>query len=218
MNIKKSDNNLMFAVLAVDVVCFRVIENKIYALIGKVSSENKFRDDWALIGGLIRPNETAEQSVDRLLKDKAGVEKVYKEQLYTFSEIDRDPRGRVVSVAYLAFFNDSSKLDLKNQKNPIEIDWVDINKIPKLGYDHNSVFKIALDRLKSKIFYTDIARYLLPKEFTFSDLQRVYELLLGESLDKRNFRKRINSMGMIYETGNTIKKGVMRPAGLYSFK
>lgn len=209
--------SIRFAALAVDVVCFRVMNEQLEVLIGKVDSvNNQYKGMWAHIGGLVEVHETADQSVDRLLKDKAGINKIYKEQLYTFSKIDRDPRGRVVSVAYIAL---SNNIKVQNSdESKIQTEWKPISFLPKLAYDHDEITKVAVDRLRSKIMYTDIARHLVPVEFTLSDLQKVYEAVLGEFMDKRNFRKRIISLNVLKDTNRTIKKGVMRPASLYCFK
>ena len=210
-------NAIRFAALAVDVVCFRVVQNDLEVLLAKVTSEyNAYKGHWAHIGGLIRVDETAEQSVDRLLNQKGGIFHIYKEQLYTFSKIDRDPRGRVVSVAYIALTHPNHVQDFTNIET--ETMWRSLTRLPKLAYDHDEITKIALDRLRTKITHTDIAKHCMPKEFTLSDLQKVYEVVLGEGMDKRNFRKRIVSLDILKNTKRTLKKGVMRPAALYSFK
>lgn len=209
--------SIRFAALAVDIVCFRVVEGKLEVLLGKVTSENNaFKGQWAHIGGLIEVQETAEQAVDRLLADKAGIKKIYKEQLYTFSDIDRDPRGRVVSVAYIALTDGDNIQDIESAG--IETVWKPVSELKKLAYDHNHITGVAVERLQSKIIYTDIARYFMPHEFTLSDLQKVYEAVTGEGMDKRNFRKRILALDILKDTKKTIKKGVMRPASLYVFK
>lgn len=214
---KPIPKDIRFAALAIDAVCFRVREGVLELLLGKVNSDsNTYKGQWAHIGGLIRVTETAEQSVNRLLSDKAGIDSIYKEQLYTFSELDRDPRGRVVSVAYIALTDGVNVQDLAKAR--VETIWCPASKLPKLAYDHNEITKVALERLRSKIMYTDIARHLIPKEFTLTDLQKVYESVMGETMDKRNFRKRILSLGMLKDTKRTLKKGVMRPATLYTFK
>ena len=208
--------HLRFAILAVDAVCFRVKDNILEILLGKINSDkNVYKGQWAHIGGLIYANETADQSVDRLLKEKGGIKNIYREQLYTFSEIDRDPRGRVVSVAYIALTNGNHIQDQKETK--IETKWCLINNLPKLAYDHNKITEVAIERLRSKIIYTDIAKYFMSAEFTLSELQKVYEAVLGEGIDKRNFRKRIISLNLLKNTRRTVKKGVMRPATLYTF-
>ncbi|MBA3732964.1 NUDIX hydrolase [Patescibacteria group bacterium] len=207
---------IRFAALAVDVVCFRINEGRLEMLVGEIISDNnKYKGQLAHIGGLIKVDETAEQSVDRLLKDKAGLTNVYKEQLYTFSKVDRDPRGRVVSVAYLGFTNKNTS-QLENTE--VRTEWKSAHDSSKLAYDHNEMTKVGIERLQSKIIYTDIARHLMPEEFTLSELQKVYEVVSGEEMDKRNFRKKMLALGILHDTKRTIKKGVMRPATLYRFK
>jgi 8-oxo-dGTP diphosphatase len=212
-----SSKDIRFAALAVDVVCFRILENKLQVLLGKVISEgNPFKGRWAHIGGLVKADETADQSAERLLSDKAGLKDIYKEQLYTFSEVNRDPRGRVVSVAYIGLVPNA--ISLRQKDAHAETIWMDIDKVPRLGYDHNRILSLAIIRLKSKIIYTDIARYLMPREFTLSELQSLYEAVLGEKLDKRNFRKKMLSLNVIVDTKKKVKSGVMRPATVYRFQ
>ena len=216
MGAKINDNELKFAALAVDAVCLRVNNGELEALLGKVISQSKYQGHWAHVGGLIKVDETAEEAVDRLLRDKAGIKEIYKEQLYTFSEIDRDPRGRVVAVAYIALTDNG---DIQDRTiSGVETKWVPVRGLKGLAYDHDTITKVAVERLRSKIIYTDIARYLMPKEFTLSDLQKVYEAVSGEAMDKRNFRKRLLSLGTLRDTKRTMKRGVMRPASLYTFK
>jgi len=204
--------SLQFAVLATDIVCFRIIQNQLSILLGKVETVSQYKGKWALIGGLILPEETADTSVGRHLLQKAGMSDVYKEQLYTFSDIDRDPRGRVVSVGYIALTNNDAK-----HKGKVETKWLPVNEIGDLAYDHNKIVLTAIERLQTKIAYTNIAQYLLPKEFTMSELQNVYEIILGKGVDKRNFRKKILAVDILKDTGKVKKEGVMRPASLYSF-
>lgn len=211
---KRSVESLTFAVLATDVVCFRIIDKQLSVLLGKISNVPSFVGKWGLIGGLILPTETAGESVERHLSQKAGIKNLYKEQLYTFSGIDRDPRGRVVTVAYMALSGEDPQ-DLSQAR--IETKWLPVADLPRLGYDHNEIVAYAVERLRSKISYTNIAQHLLPEEFTLSELQGVYEIVLGEGLDKRNFRKKILAGDLLTDTKRTRKIGIMRPAALYSF-
>ncbi len=207
--------HIKFAVLATDVVCFRIINDELNVLLGAVNSAPYFINCWGVIGGLLKPEEEARQAAERLLREKAGIDSVYMEQLYTFSKVDRDPVGRVVSVAYLALAGDASQ-DIS--KASIETKWVSVKKIPTLAYDNKDAVEMALKRLQAKFEYTNIAQHLLPKEFTLSDLQKVYEIVLGKGIDKRNFRKKILLSGILKNTDKTRKEGVMRPAALYIFK
>lgn len=212
---KPTPEELRFAALAVDVVCFRVVEKRLEVLLGKVvSPSSPFNGRWAHIGGLIAVEETAEDAVERLLRDKAGLSGVALEQLATFSRVNRDPRGRVVSVAYLGLVDPEEG---EGSGGHVETKWVPLREATKLAYDHDEISEAALERLRAKLGYTNIARHLLPPEFTLSELQAVYETVLGRALDKRNFRKKIIATGLLKETGKTRRKGAMRPAALYRF-
>jgi 8-oxo-dGTP diphosphatase len=212
-NKKDHTSDLMFAIIATDVVVFKIENNTLKTLLVHVVGNPFFPDSQAVVGGLIGPAERAIESVERLLLQKAGISGVYAEQLYTFDAIDRDPRGRVIAVAYIAIAQDVSV-----SHTMFEIEWRDIKKLPKLAYDHNEIIKTACERLRSRITYTNIVQYFLPKEFTLSDLQHVYEIILDKPIDRRNFRKKIMAGDFLKDTGKTKKVGVMRPATLYSFR
>jgi len=211
---KIKPSEIEFAILAIDAVCVRINAGSLEVLLGKVDPQSTFKGCWALIGGLISPEETAEQAVGRHLKNKASIGTVYHEQLYTFSTIDRDPRGRVVSIAYLAPVHGDPQ---QGREGKVETRWFPVSLLPKLAYDHDSIIAVALERLRSKIRYTNIAQHLLPSEFTLSQLQAVYEVVLKQEVDKRNFRKKILATGLLRDTDHVLKEGVMRPAALYSF-
>lgn len=220
--------DIRFAVLATDVVVFRVHDGRLQVLLRKVEGNPHFPDDWGIIGGLIRPTETAEESVDRHLRDKAGLSGVYKEQLETFSDVDRDPRGRVVSVAYIALIDDEAAEAalVKDGKTR----WTYIRELPILAYDHNLIVLTAIQRLQARIFYTNIAQHMLPDEFTMAELRDTYEAMLEDfavkspsaaraKFDKSNFRARIKTMDMLKDTGR--ESDAKRPgpvASLFAFK
>lgn len=213
---KETDvSNLKFAIIATDVVTFKIEEGVLKTLLIGVIGNQFFPDSQAVVGGLIRPDERALTAVERLLSEKAGISNVYAEQLYTFDAIDRDPRGRVIAVAYIAVAQNAVET-LGN--NTFRTEWRDMKKLPKLAYDHNEIVDVALARLRSRVTYTNIIQYFLPREFTLSLLQNTYEIILGKSVDRRNFRKKIIAGNFLKDTGRTLKVGVMRPATLYSFK
>lgn len=211
---KKAPENLRFAVVAVDVVVFAVVEGKLSVLLGEVNRPPYYTNIEAFIGGIINSEETAEEALLRHIATKTNLKKLYTEQLYTFTDIERDPRSRVVSVSYLGL--------LRPEMAVIELApglrWCPVKQLPNLAYDHNQMYKTAIDRLRGKISYTTIAQFLLPKEFTLSELQNTYELILGKEIDKRNFRKKILALDIVDETGE-MQSGVKnRPAALYRFK
>lgn len=213
MAIKKAPERLRFAVVSVDAACLRVAEGRLEVLLGRVNLPDHYKNRWGLIGGLINPEETAEQALSRLLSGKAGIDGAYLEQLATFSGIERDPRNRVISVAYIVLLSDGEG----QRDGAVETRWCPVADVPKLAYDHDDVLAAAVERLRNRLSYTNVARYLVPKEFTLSQLQQTYEAVLGHKVDKRNFRKRLLALKLVKSTGKMEKKGAHRPAELFAF-
>lgn len=207
---------LHFAVLATDVVIFAIDGNALKVLLIDVNVPPIYKNMLGVPGGLIRPDETADDSVYRHIKVKAGLTPSYAEQLYTFSSINRDPRGRVVSVAYIALVS-PEELAKRMSEEEIKVYWKDVKHLPKLAYDHNEIVKKAVERLKSKFEYTTIVQGFLDKEFTLSELQDVYEIVLDRTLDKRNFRKKILAVNIVKPIKKMRIGEANRPAGLYTF-
>lgn len=204
--------NIRFAVIATDVVIFTIRDQQLQVLLIPINSAY-FKNLQGFPGGMILPEETADDSVRRHMKVKADVESPsYMEQLYCFSAIDRDPRGRVVSVAYIALI--PAKRAEAVARHAI---WANVRKLPPLAYDHNKIAEAALERLESKLKYSTIGRHFLPALFTLTELQRVHEIALGQKLDKRNFRKKILSLQLLEPSGKMKKGGRSRPAELYRF-
>jgi len=145
---------------------------------------------------------------------EADVEDVYLEQLYTFGAPDRDPRERVITVAYYALIP-SDRIQIRAATDAEAVGWFALNELPPLAFDHEQIFEMALERLRAKLDYSTIAFQFMPSEFTLTDLQSVYELILGEPVDKRNFRKRILALEAVEETGRERREGAHRPARLY---
>lgn len=176
-----------------------------------------FEDSWALPGGLVKNDETLESAVERELVEETGVSINYLEQLYTFGEPSRDPRNRVITVAYFGLVKPAI-FDIKADTDASEVCWFNVKEIPPLAFDHEHILDMALARLRGKITYEPIGFELLDKKFPFSDLQKLYEALLGTSLDRRNFKKKILSFGFIEETQEKQKmEGSGRPGYLYQF-
>jgi 8-oxo-dGTP diphosphatase len=204
-----------FAVMAVDVVIFTIREGKLMALLIQMK-KNPFAGMWAAPGGLIRGNESLDNAAKRLLLEKAGVKNVYLEQLYAFGEPNRDPFGRVVSVAYFALIP-SRGIILKTTKDYADVRWFPVKKLPKMAYDHKKIVGTAAKRLQAKLGYTNIVYSLLPKEFALGELQKTYEIILGKKMDKRNFRKKIFSLKLVRKTEKKRQGEANRPANLYKF-
>lgn len=201
--------------VAVDAVIFTVIENKLNALLIKIKY-GPFAGFWGVPGGRVRMDETLDEAAKRELFEKTGLKDVYLEQLYSFGKVNRDPRSRIISVAYFALV-DHNKASLETTQKYEDIKWLPVHKVGRLAYDHNEIVSYALSRLKNKIRYTNVVYSLLPDKFTLSELQRIYEIALEKKLDKRNFRKKILLSKLIRNAG--MKVGVPhRPSKVYSFK
>lgn len=198
-----------------DVLAFSIIKNDLKVLLIK-RGISPFKGKWALPGGFVEINESLEQGAKRELEEETGVKDAYLEQLYTFGDPKRDPRGRVITVAYFALLN-SDKIDLKASEDATEAKWFPCFNLPELSFDHQKIMNYAIKRLRWKFEYTPVAFSLLPKKFTMSQLQELYEIVFKKKFDKRNFRKKILSLNILNE--KEIKKDVShRPPQLFSLK
>lgn len=202
--------------LTVDVVVFTIVEGELKVLLIK-RPHNPFCGFYALPGGFLLKGETMEKAVERLIHDKAGVKKIYFEQLYTFGGLDRDPRGPVFSVAYFALMPKEKIVfaDLADAQSP---EFWPVKKLPRMAFDHAQIIKYAQSRLQMKLEYTNVAYSLLPQNFTLTQLQKIYETILEKKIDKRNFRKKYDKLGLLTDTHKILKGERARPARLFSFK
>ena len=177
-----------------------------------------FKDRWALPGGFVRIEESVDDAARRELREETGLtlNDLYLEQLYTFGDAGRDPRGRVVSVAYYALVNLADHR-VQAATDARDAAWFGASDTPSLAFDHDRILAVALNRLKGKVRYQPIGFELLPPKFTLSQLQRLYETVLERPLDKRNFRKKILTMGVLVETDEVQQDVAHRAARLYRF-
>lgn len=196
-----------------DIVIFTIRNHELKVLLIKRALP-PHKGEWALPGGSIRLEEGLEECARRELEEETGVSGVYLEQLYSFGKPDRDPRERGITVAYYALIP-SDKLKIKAASDAAGTSWFGMQELPELAFDHQEILKLAQQRLVAKLDYSTIALQFMPQAFTLSELQQVYELISGEPVDKRNFRKRILSLNLIRETGKERKAGAHRPARLY---
>ena len=201
--------------LTVDCVVFGLDEDELEVLLVRRGIE-PFVGRWALPGGFVRVDETLEDAALRELQEETGLERVFLEQLYTFSAIDRDPRERVVTVAYYALVKLSDH-KVKAATDAADAAWFAISDLPELAFDHAEIFEMALTRLRGKLRWQPIGFELLPKKFTLTQLQRMYEVILERPLDKRNFRKKILAMDVLVELDEVQKDVAHRAARLYKF-
>ena len=201
--------------LTVDAVVFGYEEGNISVLLIR-RKYDPYKGQWAIPGGFVKNNEALEDSVERELYEETGIKINYLEQLYSFGKLDRDPRGRVVSIAYFGLVRPNT-FKIIASTDAEEVAWFSIDELPKLAFDHEEILKIAIERLQGKITYEPIGFELLDKKFPFSDLEKLYTTLLGRDIDRRNFRKKIIGLNVLDELDEKVSKGSGRPANLFQF-
>ena len=199
--------------VTVDVVIFTIQQGVLKVLLVKRAIA-PFVGQFAIPGGFVLENEDLEQAALRELKEETGVSDVYLEQLYSFGDPKRDPRGRVVTIAYFALISADRKLEAGT--DAAEAAWYPIDELPTLAFDHATILNYALERLRNKLEYTTVGFQLLPEKFTLTELQAVYEAILGRNLDKRNFRRKMSVL-KILKPLREYRRGGQRPAQLYRF-
>ena len=175
-----------------------------------------FTAEWALPGGFVRIDETVDDAARRELAEEAGLRHVYLEQLYTFGSLHRDPRERVVSVAYYALVSPTDHVTMA-ATDASEARWFPVSAVPALACDHTEILDAALARLRGKLTYQPVGFELLPSKFTLSQLQRLYEAVLGTEIDKRNFRKKVLGFGLLVPLKEFERGAAHRPAQLFRF-
>lgn len=200
--------------LSVDCIIFGFDNNKLKILIGRRNLDPG-RGEWSLSGGFVRSNEDLDATADRTLTELTGMRNVFMRQVGAFGKANRDPGERVVSVAYYALINVKDYSEKLKQKHGME--WVEVDKMPQMYSDHNDMVRKALKLMRQKMKTEPIGFELLPDLFTLTQLQRLYEAVNGEELDKRNFRKRLKEMDFIEKTELIDKKSSKRGAALYRF-
>ena len=203
--------------VTVDIVIFTIHDDALQALLVRRGIP-PFEGAWAIPGGFVLPSESLDDAARRELQEETGVEDVWLEQLYTFGEPGRDSRGRVITVAYYALISPDRAPPLAGS-DAADARWWPATRLPApLAFDHEAILETAVERLRGKLGYTAIGFELLPKKFTLSQLQRVHEAILGEPLDKRNFRKRVDALGLVRPLDESVSAGAGRPAQLFSFR
>ena len=200
--------------LSVDCIIFGFDEGKLKILIGRRKMDPG-RGEWSLYGGFVANDESLDEAAARTLYELTGLRNLFMRQVGAFGNVDRDPGERVVSIAYYALINVKDYDDEHRKAHGVE--WMDVNEIPKLYSDHNAMVKQAMKLMRQKLHTEPVGFRLLPTLFTFSQLQKLYEAVNGEELDKRNFRTRVKEMDFIEKTELIDKTGSKRGAYLYRF-
>ena len=199
-----------------DIVLFTLRAEKLQLLL--IRRRNPpFQGGWALPGGFLDLDEDLNDCAKRELEEETGIKNIFLEQLYTFGKHSRDPRERVISVAYYALIA-SDRVTLKPASDATEAAWFALDELPELAFDHRDIVEKARERLVAKLEYSTIAFQFMPKQFTLSELQTVYETIRAETLDKRNFRKWVLARNLVEATGLERRNGNHRPAQLFHFK
>ena len=210
-----SNGHLAKHAIAVDVVLLTIQGGTLKVLLVK-RQQPPYRGTWALPGGVVGEDESVDAAALRELQEETNIGNIYLEQLYTFGDPSRDPRGRVVTVAYYALVN-WQQFQLKARQRVSEASWFAVKRLPSLAFDHQHIVDYALERLRNKINYTTVGFQLLPRQFTLTELQSAYEVILGQRLDKRNFRRKMLQLGILKGTQDFKANGRQRPARLYTF-
>jgi 8-oxo-dGTP diphosphatase len=200
--------------VAVDIVLFAVESERLKCYLVQLKA-GPAKGRWAFPGGLVRVGEMLDEAARRELHVSAGLVDPYIEQLFTFGDPTRDPRAHVVSVAYVALIDDPAAVRSQSRKYATGR-WFEVSDLPALAYDHSVMARYALKRLASKLEYTNIACHLLPRTFTFAQLEDLYAMLIERPLDRRNFRRRILATGLLRRLSRE-RRGPHRPAALYTF-
>lgn len=203
------------AALAVDCVVFGLDDADLKVMLIE-RGQDPFKGRWALPGGFVRLDETLFEAARRELEEETGLRRVFLEQLYTFGEVKRDPRERVVSVAYYALCNLRDH-KVQGATDASDAAWFGLHDLPSLAFDHDEILRTAVERIRGKVRYVPIGFELLPRKFTLTQLQKMYEKILDRQLDKRNFRKKVLGMGILEETDEVQQDVAHRAARLYRF-
>ncbi|VAW84783.1 Nudix-related transcriptional regulator NrtR [hydrothermal vent metagenome] len=200
-----------------DIAVFSIFEDQLNILLIQRANE-PFKGHWALPGGFVEIDEDLNEGAARELYEETNLSHIYLEQLYTFGAPQRDPRERVITVAYYALVASSEVRHAAAGSDAVTTKWFPILNLPILAFDHKNIIDTALERLIAKVRYSTIALQLLPQQFTLHELQQIYEIILNENLDKRNFRKKILALDCVVESGQQRRDGQHRPAKLYVAK
>ncbi len=204
--------------VAVDAVVFGYSKQEGVSVLLIQRKYPPFQNSWAIPGGFVLEHESLEEAVRRELQEETGISVNYLEQLYTFGNPDRDPRQRIVSIAYFALVKSAQFQQLKASTDAEHAQWFGINELPPLAFDHQDILGVAIERIRAKIRYQPIGFELLDKIFPFSDLEHLYVSLLGREIDRRNFSRKMLALGILDETKEYAKsEGKGRPSKLFRF-
>lgn len=204
-------------VVAVDTIILAIGKGGLEVLLTQFKYE-PYEGLWALPGAVVGVDESLEETAKRILAKRVGDSRLHLEQLYCFGNPDRDARGRSISVAYFALLGDKEKVNNHLTKQYLDMKWFDTKHLPVMAFDHRKIIGVAVEKLAYKLDEIEIIRPLLPTKFTLSELQRVYEILSGKKIDKRNFIKKVKNDETVVLTTEMKTGGAYRPAKLFRFR
>ena len=212
-------NNPLYKKIGVHLIAslFTVEKGIIKVLLVRRKNE-PYKGKWALVGGALYNNEELEEGIKREIFEKTGMIGIEVFPYKCFGKINRSPVQRMIALGYIGVIDSNRVMVLKETLKTTNADWFSLDKVPSLAYDHEEILKSAIDELKSKIVESDILKSLFPKGFTMPEIQKTYETILNRSIDKRNFRKKFLSLGLIEETGKYVNFEGRKPAKVYKFK
>lgn len=213
---KYKDAEYKNQMISVDVCAFSIINNKLNVLLLK-RAEEPYKNMWSLIGGLVYNNETCENAVKRELEEKLDIHDISPILSSVFSEPKRDIRFRNISISYFCLVNPSIAHKI-NTKKVLEVKWFDVSDSMKLAFDHNDILSKAISQLKEKVFDINFIKPYLPEQYTLPTLQTIYESILQTKLDKRNFRRKLNSLNCLIDTGDKNESDKHKKSIIYRFK
>lgn len=199
--------------ITVDTVILTLKDNDLQVLLVKRDNE-PFKDKWAIPGGYVKMSENLDEAALRVLKEKTNVDNIYLEQLYTFGDPLRHPVSRVITCAYFALIR-AEDIDVITADN---VAWHSVNDLPALAFDHKEIIQYSLKRTRERLELCPVAYQLLNEKFTLTEMQKAYELIMGKTLDKRNFRKKVIQTEGLIELSEFSKSSSKRPARLYTFE
>jgi 8-oxo-dGTP diphosphatase len=204
--------------VAVDAVVFGYSKHEGVSVLLIQRKYPPFQNSWAIPGGFVLEHESLETAVRRELQEETGITVNYLEQLYTFGNPGRDPRQRIISIAYFALVKSAQFQQLKASTDAEHAQWFGIKQLPELAFDHQDILNVAIERIRAKIRYQPIGFELLDKVFSFADLEHLYTTLLDRDIDRRNFSRKVLALGILDETNEYAKpEGKGRPSKMYRF-
>ena len=213
MSSLKEDYSLMVETL---IGVFTVDKGKVKILMMRKKTD-PYKGYWILPGEMLNKNETLEDNITDVVCDKLGLPTMYIEQCYTFSNLNRHLDNRVLAISFIGLIDNITLVLKKQERDDIELEWFDIDSIPKTGYDHDKIINKLIEYFKKRIINSNILKILFPSDFTLPELQKVYEQILNIQIDRRNFRKKLVNLGYVVDTGDVNEGFMGRPAKLYRF-